>query len=73
MSIDIHVLAERANASVEAEGFMGCTVASTEDRLLAFEFDNHINSHAFLGEREVLGMHAYIDDERPNVVIVRQP
>lgn len=73
MSIDIHVLAERANTSVKADGFMACTVASAEQRLLAFEFDDHINSHAFLAERELLGMHAYIDDELPTVVIVRQP
>ena len=73
MAIDIRELAQLANAAVSDEGFMGCTVESEEDRLLAFAFDSHINSHAFLATRELHGMQAHIDDRRPTVVIVRQP
>lgn len=49
-------------------------ISSLRDaRLLAFHFDNVMNAHRFLAARQALNMHAYIEDERQDVVIVRQP
>lgn len=73
MSIDINVLADAANKAVTAEGFIGCHVESADERLLAFHFDDVLNAHAFLAGRHALEMHAYIENERRTVVIVRQP
>lgn len=73
MSNDIHDLARRANATVTAVGFLGCTVESVEQRLMAFSFDNRCNAHAFQAARATLYRPAYIENDRQTVVIVHQP
>ena len=73
MQIDINALADAANKAETAEGFIGCAIESEGDRLLAFHFDGVNNAYVFLAARHALNMHAYIEDERQNAVIVRQP
>ncbi|WP_144155240.1 hypothetical protein [Paraburkholderia sp. BCC1885] len=73
MSIDINVLVDAANKAETAEGFIGCHIKSAGERLLAFHFDDVMNAHVFLAARQALNMYAYMDNERQNVVIVRQP
>lgn len=73
MQLSLNLLAQRANMSEQSPGFLKCLIENEEQRLLAFHFDTDINANKFMAARHTLNMQAYIPNERPCVVIVRQP
>ncbi|MFN9474663.1 hypothetical protein [Acidovorax sp.] len=74
MNIDLNKLVDLANQSLQNEpGFLHCSVESHPERLLAYEFSDTTNAHAFQAKYELLGLQAAIPNARQTTVVVKHP
>jgi hypothetical protein len=73
MSVDIHIYVKRANAYLpgNAPGFTGCVVESEIPPIAALVFNSGIDAEAYSDQIVLQGAKAYIDDNRPNIVLVQ--
>jgi hypothetical protein len=70
MSVDLEKIVERANMFLEEPGFQSCTIYSSENREIAYYFDDHLSAHAFQARMQLNGMRASIPDDNQQLVIV---
>ena len=72
MQVDLNTLVTHANTALRDQlGFISCSIESSSERLLAYQFADTISAHAFQGERCSLGMTANIPNDRQTTVIVK--
>jgi hypothetical protein len=66
-------IARRANETIKAPGFCGCTVVSKSPEIYAYTFDSGIEAESWKGSMEMITPFAYIiKNDAPNVVIERR-
>lgn len=73
MRNDLDTLVSAANAVAQQQGFVHCSVHSYEGRILIFDCEDHLSAERLCGQRQLLGMDAWIENATPTSVFVRQP
>lgn len=71
MSMDIQTYIDRVNGHLQEPGFRGCTIESENPPIAAFIFDTGIDAETYSAKIVLQGANAYIDDRRPNIVLVK--